>query len=264
MNHDQTNWGRPRDDIYGSYDHKIHNASNSMSMPRVHTQQPTVTGTSVVAIKFKDGVMMAADNLAAYGSLLRFTDQERLIKVGDGTIVGVGGDISDLQYIQRLLEELEIDENYEYDGHSLRSKHVYSYLSRVMYNRRSKLDPLWNAVLVAGAENNQPTLGYIDLLGTTYSAPAIATGFGAHLAIPLLRQKVETDEDASKLSEQEARELIDKCMKVLFYRDARSLDKYSVATVKTDGKVEIEKGVRCEQMSWKFAGEITGYGTQRV
>lgn len=31
-----------------------------------HTQQPMVTGTSVVALKFKDGVIIAADNLGAF------------------------------------------------------------------------------------------------------------------------------------------------------------------------------------------------------
>jgi 20S proteasome subunit beta 7 len=31
--------------------------------PKQNTQQPIVTGTSVVAIKFKDGVVIAADNL---------------------------------------------------------------------------------------------------------------------------------------------------------------------------------------------------------
>lgn len=35
--------------------------------PSQHTQQPIVTGTSVVAVKYKDGVVIAADNL---GSLL--------------------------------------------------------------------------------------------------------------------------------------------------------------------------------------------------
>jgi 20S proteasome subunit beta 7 len=31
--------------------------------PIQHTQQPIVTGTSVLGIKFKDGVMLAADTL---------------------------------------------------------------------------------------------------------------------------------------------------------------------------------------------------------
>jgi 20S proteasome alpha/beta subunit len=32
-------------------------------MPQTHTQSPTVTGTSVLGVKFKDGVVIAADNL---------------------------------------------------------------------------------------------------------------------------------------------------------------------------------------------------------
>ena len=31
--------------------------------PKQHTLSPVVTGTSVLAIKYKDGVMMAADTL---------------------------------------------------------------------------------------------------------------------------------------------------------------------------------------------------------
>lgn len=61
MEHHQVKWGRPRDDIYGRYDHKIHDAANKI--PTSHTQQPIVTGSSVIGIKFKDGVILAADNL---------------------------------------------------------------------------------------------------------------------------------------------------------------------------------------------------------
>ncbi|KAK9366669.1 nucleophile aminohydrolase [Lipomyces kononenkoae] len=260
MDHSPSNWGRPRTDVYGPYNAAIHSAG-----PTSRTQQPSITGTSVIAIKYNNGVMLAADNLASYGSLARFTDQERLIKVGKETIVGLSGDVSDMQYIQNLLERLIIEDNYEQDGHHLRAPHIYEYLSRVMYNRRSKIDPLWNAILVAGKKDDgSPFLAYVDLLGVTYSAPTIATGFGAYLAIPLLRKLAANDGDEKNISEEQARAAIDECMKVLFYRDARSLDKYSVATVKADGEVTIEKDVRCKDMSWRFAEHITGYGNEQL
>lgn len=70
-----------------------------------------MTGTSVIAIKYVDGVMLAADTLGSYGSLTRFTDLERLYKTGENTIVGAGGEYSDFQYIKELLEELRcVDE----------------------------------------------------------------------------------------------------------------------------------------------------------
>lgn len=66
-------------------------------------------------------------------------------------------------------------------------------------------------------------LGYVDLLGTTYSASTLATGYGAYIALPLLRKAVEGRE--TTLTEAEAIEIMETSMKVLFYRDARSLNK---------------------------------------
>lgn len=37
-------------------------------MPQTHTQSPAVTGTSVLGVKFKNGVVIAADNLGVFGS----------------------------------------------------------------------------------------------------------------------------------------------------------------------------------------------------
>ncbi|KAK7203290.1 B-type subunit of proteasome [Myxozyma melibiosi] len=261
MDHMPENWGRPRNDVYGEYQSAIHNAGQG---PQSRTQTPSITGTSVIAMKFDNGVMLAADNLGSYGSLARFTDQERLIKVGNETVVGISGDASDQQYIELLLERLLIEDNYPQDGHHLRAPHIYEYLSRVMYNRRSKIDPLWNAILVAGKnDDGSPFLGYVDLLGVTYSSPSIATGYGAYLAIPLMRKIVSEEADAKNVSEEQARKVIDECMKVLFYRDARSLDKYTVATVTLDGEVKMDKNVRCQNMNWRFAEGIRGYGTQK-
>ena len=45
--------------MYGAYDHSHFQVAD----PNQHTQSPIVTGTSVLAAKFKDGVVIAADNL---------------------------------------------------------------------------------------------------------------------------------------------------------------------------------------------------------
>jgi 20S proteasome subunit beta 7 len=68
-------------------------------------------------------------------------------------------------------------------------------------------------------------LAYVDLLGTTYSASTLATGYGSHIAQPLLRKAVEGREN--DLSEGEARKIIEDSVRILFYRDARSIDKVS-------------------------------------
>lgn len=71
MNHfPSTSWGKPRNDSVDAYStFPIHQANSRPASKDAftdaiqHTQQPIVTGTSVLGIKFKDGVMLAADNL---------------------------------------------------------------------------------------------------------------------------------------------------------------------------------------------------------
>ena len=71
-------------------------------------------------------------------------------------------------------------------------------------------------------------LGYVDLLGTTYQATTLATGYGAYIAQPLLRKAVEGREHV--LTEEEGIAILDNAMKVLFYRDARSINKVRAIT----------------------------------
>ncbi|KAI0942403.1 hypothetical protein AcW1_010270 [Taiwanofungus camphoratus] len=281
MDHFPTNWGRPvcipvpfrtvqliyqypqRNDFYDPYStHPIHqrpsNTKDTFAEGVQHTQQPIVTGTSILAIQFKDGIMMAADNLASYGSLARFKDVQRLHPVGSATVVGASGDMSDYQYLQEHLDALVTEQFTCGDGHDLGPAEVHEYLSRLMYSRRSKMNPLWNALLVGGFRDGKRFLAYVDLLGTTYSSPSIATGYGAHIAIPLLRKAVDGRQDT--LSEADARKLLQDCMRVLYYRDARSLDKYQIATVTAAG-VSISDAQKLET-SWGFAEGIRGYGAQ--
>ncbi|SCU87936.1 LANO_0D00562g1_1 [Lachancea nothofagi CBS 11611] len=265
MNHDPFEWGRPSDAVFGAYNTKIANAS---PYPSMHTQQPIVTGTSVISMKYNGGVIIAADSLGSYGSLLRFTDLERLIPVGKDTVVGISGDVSDMQHLEYLLEEMQTENNYDNqyaeDEEALKPSYVFEYLANVMYSRRSKMNPLWNALIVAGVEDDKPFLKYVNLLGVSYSAPSLATGFGAHLALPLLRKVVDTENDVANTSLETAQKSITEAMKVLFYRDARSSRKYSVAIVDKEKGLIFDKDAKVEDMVWGFAKDIKGYGTQKV
>lgn len=154
--------------------------------------------------------------------------------MGENTLIAYSGDVSDAQHIQYLLDTLmypipllplpnitlrtlltcRIREAHHQDDHLPNPLTLHNYLSRTMYNRRTKMDPLWNSLLVAGitppsdspmvtlpntlqpqdATPPQKTaetveeesdsknklegnlfLGYVDLYGTTFSSNHIAT-----------------------------------------------------------------------------------------
>jgi len=237
---------------------KIHSFPNRPMMdagPRKVTQSPVTTGSSCFAMKFDGGVMMAADTLGSYGSLARFTELQRVIKVNDQTVCAVGGDIADFQFLQEIITQKQIDEECRDDGFKLKPKALHSWLTRVLYNRRSKFDPLWNTFIVGGIQDGESFLGYANLKGTAYTENLIATGLGGDLALPVMRRA--TEEKGALLSQEEARDVMLQCVRLGYLRDCRAWPKYHIATITAEGaKVE---GPLMIDSDWDYAKTIKGY-----
>lgn len=216
------------------------------SDPRQHTKNPYVTGTSVMGIKYKDGILIASDTLGAYGSTKRYKTVQRVFQVNSRVVIGASGEISDYQHIQTLLEELTTDDYRADDGHVLSPQEVYSYLCRVMYNRRNKFDPLWNTLIVGGVQPDGTSfLGMVSMVGTHYTDSHVTTGFANHLARPLFRERQQDD-----MSEEDALALLYDGLKVCYYRDKQSINKFQVAKVTAAG-VNISEPFSLD-MKWDY------------
>jgi len=269
--------------------------------------------------------------IASYGSLARFRDTSRIRIFNSGVVLGFGGDVSDMQYLERLLHSLQINQEYQIPSTTspesttlpaglssateppstiemvdanaavpsqsppsdsnqhgqLSANNLHKYLTKVMYGARSKMDPLWNTILVAGfspagptsptnvgtsSTNTQsdqasatvPFLASVDLLGTHFTSPTICTGMGAHIAIPIMRRYIPDEAAVANIDKEQGLKIIRECMKVLFYRDTRAFDKFTIAIVSKDKGVEIFENEKVEGMSWAFAEKVMGYGTQNV
>ena len=212
------------------------------------TLYPTVTGASVVACKFKNGVIIACDTLGSYGSLSKYKDLVRVVKANKTTLMGFDGEVSDFQYIQRMLREIEQEDGFHDDALAQGPKDTLFHFARILYHRRSKFNPLWNNIIVGGWDEieQRPFLGTSDMIGTMYEEDVIATGMGAHMALPLLRDGWKTD-----MSEEEARALVLTTMKVLYYRDCYSINSITFAVVKSDGTIRIEDPIVMET-EWSY------------
>ncbi|KAF5198587.1 Proteasome subunit beta type-4 [Thalictrum thalictroides] len=194
------------------------------------TLSPYVTGTSVIGIKYKDGILMTADMGGSYGSTLRYKSVERMKSIGKHSLLGASGEISDFQEILRYLDELiKYDDMWD-DGNSFGPKEIHNYLTRIMYNRRNKFDPLWNSLVLGGVKNGQKYLGTVSMIGVHFEDNHVATGFGNHLARPILRDEWKED-----LSYEDAVKLLEKCMRVLLYRDRSAINKLQVAKITEEG-----------------------------
>lgn len=206
---------------------------------RQHTTRPMVTGTSVLGIVYDGGVMLAADTLLSYGTMAKQQNVPRLHAItGTNTIIGASGEYSDFQTVIDILEGEALEEtrtskslmdslyaHEEVTAKRMTAASTWNYLRFVMYSKRNKYNPYWNDIVVAGVDSdNKPFLGMVDKIGTTVKDNVIATGFGAYLALPLLRDKWNPN-----LTEAEARTLLEDCCKILFYRDCRASNNIQIA-----------------------------------
>lgn len=192
--------------------------------PTKHTLSPIVTGSTVIGIKYNGGVLVAADTLASYGSQARYKDMCRIKKVGKYSLLGASGEMSDFQYMGQMLDELDMEDFLNEDGCSMGPSEYSSYIGRVMYNRRSKMNPLYNQFVIVGKKKDEkPVLAFVDHQGTFFEEDYIATGFGSYLAMPILRNEWTPD-----ISLEKATELIKQCLTICFYRDCRAFCKIMI------------------------------------
>jgi 20S proteasome subunit beta 7 len=178
----------------------------------------------------------SARNTGSYGSTKRYKSFPRLTKANETTLVGAGGELSDFQYLQDLLDELNADDFCADDGLRRTPASLCSYLTRVLYNRRSKFDPLWNSLVVGGVDpaDGTPFLGAVSMLGVKYEDGHVATGFGAHLARPLFREK-----HSKSMSRADAEALLREALAVCYYRDKQSINKFQIAVSTKEGGVQV-------------------------
>merc|ERR1719278_1097688 len=182
---------------------------------------------------------------------------QRVFKVNDTTVIASSGDIADFQYLHGLIKSKQNDEDIRGGGVTLRPDALHTWLTRVLYNRRSRFDPLWNTIIVGGMQEDKPFLGGVDMIGTAWTEDIVATGIGKSFAIPAMTSDLEQYGGTENLTKEQAVELVKKAIRVCYLRDCRASLRYHIAVIDSaDAKVE---GPFTIDSNWEIANSVRGY-----
>ena len=201
--------------------------------PLQHSLGAVNVGTSVMALKYNGGIMVAADTAISYGGMRKVKDARRIVKLNDECIFGCSGEMADAQELRKQLDLRQEQDEIAQDGATFLSpRDYYNFIAEHNYRRRLKMDPLWCSTIVAGVSkaSGEHFLGMTDLYGTRVENNFLLTGLSAHYCQVLMTNSWRAD-----MTEAEARTLIEACMRVMFYRDKKSLDNIQISTVTAAG-----------------------------
>merc|ERR1711957_739142 len=96
--------------------------------------------------------------------------------VGKYTLLGASGELSDFQYLSNMLDDHDNEEFCHEDGHCMGPAEYSSYIGRVMYNRRSKMNPLYNQLVICGKKGDAAShLSFVDHQGNPFTEDYVAT-----------------------------------------------------------------------------------------
>ena len=208
---------------------------------------PVNVGTSVFAFKYKDGIMFAADTSITYGSMLKIKDGRRMCQIGEETIMACSGEMADYQNLQKDLFNKHEEDLIENDGTTfLHAKEYFNWVSRTQYQKRLKSDPLWVTALIGGVnpKTKEVFLGSSNFHGTRLMEDYLITGLGNAYCQNLFGSRWNAE-----MSYDEAKVLVEDCMRILFFRDKKSADTIQISTITHQEGVKMGEPYKIEASS---------------
>jgi len=189
------------------------------------------TGTTTLAVKCKDGIVIGADTRVTSGYFIAHKKGRKIFMIKPHIAVTIAGVVADAQ---AAIEELKFHVNYYENtyGRRLSAKSAANYLSLILYSNR--LYPLITEVIVAGKDNDGFSIYKLDPLGSLIKDDYTVSGSGSMVAIGVLESGYKPD-----LTVEEGIKLVVKALISAMKRDIASGDDFIIATITDDGYKEL-------------------------
>lgn len=183
-------------------------------------------GGTALGLKFKDGVILAADKTYILGNMVFSTEVRKVFPLADYVGVAAAGLVADMQ---ELFKEIiwHINLRSKQIGKRVDIRSIAKLTSVIMYSRR--MFPYYTQILIGGYLEN-PELYSLDSLGSLIGDDYVAIGTGSENVIGILDSEYKSD-----LEFEEAKELVRKSFKAAIRRDVLSGRSMDMLIIRKEG-----------------------------
>ncbi len=184
------------------------------------------TGTTTVALKCRDGVILAADKRATIGNFISNKDALKIYQIDDRLAATIAGGVGDAQNIMRILRaEAKLFKMNRRQHMSVRG--AATLMSNILNNNRYY--PYLVMSIIAGIDNEARVFS-VDPVGGLMEEDYISTGSGSPIAYGVLESEFSKEKTV-----RENLKIALKAVKVAQERDSASGNGITLATVTESG-----------------------------
>jgi proteasome beta subunit len=189
-----------------------------------------IPGATTVGVVCKDGVILASEKRVSYGYLIVSKGGKKVFKITDQIGAACAGLVSDMQVLAR---DVEANANlFSMDvGRRISVRAASKLMSNILFNRR--MMPLITQTIVAGIDDEGPSLWVLDVLGSVLPDEYAVVGSGTEIAIAVIEENYKKD-----MKVAEAKELVTRAIKSAISRDIMSGDGIDFLIITKDGATE--------------------------
>jgi proteasome beta subunit len=173
------------------------------------------SGTTIVAIKFRDGVLIASDRQTTAGMMVYHKKTQKLHQITDNILMGAAGLVGDIQALVKILQA-NLKLKYLRSKNEPTAEEASNFLSTLM--NYYKWFPFFTEVIIVGKDNDDYNIYSIDEAGGLEKFDNFtSTGSGMMFALGVLETEYKEN-----MSEEEAKELAKKAILAAIKRDLGS------------------------------------------
>jgi proteasome beta subunit len=189
-----------------------------------------IPGATTIGVVCQDGVILASEKRVAYGYLVVSKGGKKVFKITDQIGAACAGLVSDMQILAR---EVEAHSNlFSMDvGRRISVKSAAKLMANILFNRRYA--PLITQTIIAGIDEEGPSLYVLDVLGSVISDKYAVVGSGTEIAVGVLEEGYKEG-----MPLKEAKELVTRAIKSAISRDVMSGDGIDFLIITKEGIAE--------------------------
>tara|TARA_Y100000758_G_C16049226_1_gene420949 strand:- start:633 stop:1265 length:633 start_codon:yes stop_codon:yes gene_type:complete len=192
-----------------------------------NVEEKILHGTTTVAIKVKEGVVLCADMRASAGYFIANNNTMKIQKIEQHAGLTLSGGVADAQNIVDVLR-------YHANVYRIQNQEPIpikslSRLTSLMFHQNRGY-PFIADILLGGYDNEGPQLFNIDMFGSVEEKSYVTTGSGSPVAYGLLEEEYKED-----LSLEEAKLIALRAVKAAITRNIGTGDGINVALIDKNG-----------------------------